>query len=50
MAGDTAVEKARRVLAPGCRASHAGNTAAAMAAKTASRRGPASASSVKGRI
>lgn len=41
VAGDTAVEKARRVLAPGCRVTHEGNAAAAMAAKTASRGGQA---------
>lgn len=47
VAGDTAVEKARRVLAPGCRVTHEGNAAAAMAAKTASRGGQAQ-SRVKG--
>ena len=39
--GDKAVEKARRVLVLCCRNSHTGSEAAAMAAKTASRRGHA---------
>lgn len=41
VARDTDVQKARRVLAPGCRPSHAGSAAAAMAAKTARRMGQA---------
>ena len=49
VAGDTAVQKARRVLAAGCRASHAGSVAAAMADTTASRMGQAQPG-VKGRV
>lgn len=49
VAGDTEVQKARRVLVPGCRVSHAESAAAAMVARTASRMGQAQ-SGVKGRL
>ena len=48
LTGDTAVEKARRVLARACIANHAGSEGAAIAAKTASGKGPARLQ-VKGR-